>query len=66
MKKSGLSLALILVLIFGVIASGCLGGDNIKEKASSAIESYTEEHSSTEGSGESSGCLLYTSPSPRD
>ncbi|MBP1911452.1 hypothetical protein [Thermococcus stetteri] len=53
MRKSSMVLALVLILVLGVISSGCLGGNNIKEKASSAMESYTEGESSSQSEGSS-------------
>ncbi|WP_223208990.1 MULTISPECIES: hypothetical protein [Pyrococcus] len=44
LKEIG-TLALLLVLVFGMMVSGCVGGGNIAETASSIIESYTNTES---------------------
>ncbi|ASI99254.1 hypothetical protein [Thermococcus celer] len=59
MRKGRFAVLLALILIFSVLASGCLGGggvkEKIKEKASSAIESYSESHASSSSYTESEG-----------
>ncbi len=50
MKKTSLAVFLMFVLLFGVVASGCLGGGGGEEKTTSSSETYQESGSEGEGS----------------
>ncbi|WP_297523673.1 hypothetical protein [Thermococcus sp.] len=55
MRKPGLAILLVAVVVFGVVASGCLGGGNGGTSRSPSTSSSSESASSTSGSGGSSG-----------
>ncbi|ASJ10412.1 hypothetical protein A3L12_03410 [Thermococcus sp. P6] len=48
MRRSRFVFAIFLTLLVFVSASGCIGTETIKEKASSAIESYSESQTSSQ------------------
>ncbi|ASJ03909.1 hypothetical protein A3L01_00435 [Thermococcus barossii] len=69
MRKAGLTLVLVFVLLFSVVASGCLGGGGGEK--SSPSETYSETHSegggetqqsSSPGGGEESGVSTWMTP----